>query len=461
MDGSMKIRLAATPGLLVAALSLSCFAQPPAGSVLNPAPTPPMGWNSWVSYGAAANEEQVKANADWMAAHLKPYGWQYITVDIEWFVTDPKPECCAKDSHFQIDAEGRFQPAVNRFPSAKNGAGFKPLADYVHGLGLKFGIHILQGIPRPAVASNLPIADSSYRAQDAADTTGTCNWDSDNYDLKHNAAGQAYYDSIAKMYADWGVDLIKADCIASGPYKGDEIRMLSAALKKTGRPMILSLSPGPSALENAAEMREYAQMWRISQDIWDMWHSPTDFPQGVKDEFAMAAKWAAQPKDGHWPDADMLPLGRLGPTPGRGSPRDTGLTHDEQRTAMTLWCMFRSPLMMAGNLTSLDPWTTSLLTNTEALAIDQHSMDNHPVVTTEDTVVWLARPSARGGYYLAVFNIGDTSAVIKYSWKELGLKDKKYALTDLWEHKELGAAELLAVTLRPHASELFRLEPAK
>src|SRR5262249_22135638 len=122
----------------------------------------------------------------WMAKHLKAYGWQYITVDMEWFVTDPKPEGNSKDSHYQIDASGRFQPALNRFPSAKDGAGFKPLADYVHSLGLKFGIHILQGIPRPAVKDNLPITDSTFRAPDAANTGSTCKWNYDYYDLQHN-----------------------------------------------------------------------------------------------------------------------------------------------------------------------------------------------------------------------------------------------------------------------------------
>lgn len=171
--------------------------------------SPPMGWNSWDSYGTTINEQQVKANADWMAKNLKAFGWRYINVDMEWFVTDPKPEGNAKDSHYQIDTNGRFQPALNRFPSSKDGAGFKPLADYVHSLGLKFGIHILQGIPRQAVQQNLPVASSSFHAKDAANPSGICKWNFDYYDLKNDAAGQAYYDSIAQMYAAWGVDLIK------------------------------------------------------------------------------------------------------------------------------------------------------------------------------------------------------------------------------------------------------------
>ena len=151
--------------------------------------------------------------------------------------------------------------------------------------------------------------------------SGTCKWNYDYYDLQHNAAGQAYYDSIAKMYAAWGVDLIKVDCIAFGPYKGDEIRMLSAVLKKTGRPIILSLSPGPTPVEKKAEVERYATMWRISNDIWDIWHNTEFYPQGLNDQFAHVAAWASAPRNGHYPDADMLPLGYLGPAPGWGVPR--------------------------------------------------------------------------------------------------------------------------------------------
>ncbi len=192
------------------------------------AATPPMGWNSWDGYGTTVKEADVKANAQWLAEHLKPFGWQYVVVDMEWFVTNPTPEGNSKTSQYSMDDFGRYTPAVNRFPSAANAAGFKPLADYVHSLGLKFGIHILQGIPKQAVEKNLPISGSPYRAADAADTSHTCSWNFDNYGLDASKPGaQAYYDSIAKLYASWDVDLIKVDCISSRPYKGDEIRMLS------------------------------------------------------------------------------------------------------------------------------------------------------------------------------------------------------------------------------------------
>jgi alpha-galactosidase len=426
------------------------------------AATPPMGWNSWDGYGTTVQEADVKANAQWLAEHLKPFGWQYVVVDMEWFVTNPTPEGNSKTSQYSMDDLGRYTPALNRFPSAANAAGFKPLADYVHSLGLKFGIHILQGIPKQAVEKNLPISGSSYHAADAADTSHTCSWNFDNYGLDASKPGaQAYYDSIADLYASWDVDLIKVDCISNRPYKGDEIRMLSTALAKAGRPIVLSLSPGPAPLEKTEEMRKYAQMWRISNDIWDLWHSTVDYPQGLGDQFPNVAKWAGKAQPGHWPDADMLPLGYLGPAPGWGQARYTRLTHDEQRTFLTLWCIFASPLMVGGDLPRADAWTTALLTNPEVIAVDQHSTGNHPAVTTDKTVVWVAQLAAGGSHSLAVFNLTESSQKVRYDWKDLGFTSAKYELRDLWERKDLGSADSLTVTLPPHGSVLYQASPVQ
>ncbi len=422
------------------------------------AATPPMGWNSWDGYGTTVKEADVRANAQWLAEHLKPFGWQYVVVDMEWFVTNPTPEGNSKTSQYSLDNFGRYTPDVNRFPSAAHDAGFKPLADFVHSLGLKFGIHILRGIPKLAVDKNLPIAGSSFHAADAADSSDTCPWNFDNYGIEGSKKGaQAYYDSIARLYAGWEVDLIKVDCISSDPYKGDEIRMLSTALKKTGQPIALSLSPGPAPLEKIEEMRKYAQMWRISNDVWDLWHSTVAYPQGLGDQFANVAKWAGKAQPGHWPDADMLPLGFLGPAPGWGQARYTRLTHDEQRTLVTLWCIFPSPLMVGGDLPKADAWTTALLTNPEVIAVDQHSSGNHPVIATERTVVWLAQGANPSDHYLAVFNLGESSETVQYSWSDLGLAASKYRLRDLWERKDLGSANSVNVILPPHGSVLYRV----
>ena len=407
------------------------------------AATPPMGWNSWDGYGTTVKESDVKANAQWLAKHLKSFGWQYVVVDMEWFVTNPTPEGNSKTSDYSLDDSGRYTPAVNRFPSAANGAGFKPLADYVHSLGLKFGIHILRGIPKLAVEKNLPIAGSSFHATDAADSSDTCPWNFDNYGIDGSKPGaQAYYDSIAKLYASWEVDLIKVDCISSRPYKGDEIRMLSTALASAGRPIVLSLSPGPAPLEKTEEMRNTLRCgafrtisgtcgtarWIIRR-AWE-----------TNSRTLRSGRESAVP--GHWPDADMLPLGYLGPAPGWGQPRYTRLTHDEQRTFVTLWCIFPSPLMVGGDLPKADAWTTSLLTNPEVIAVDQHSTGNHPVISTDKTVVWVADSArlAAGIWRSSTWTTPvRTSSIHGKTW---AFPMAKHKVRDLWKRKNLASAKI-------------------
>jgi alpha-galactosidase len=345
---------------------------------------------------------------------------------------------------------------VNTIPSAAHDVGFRPLADYVHSLGLKFGVHLIRGIPKEAVAKHLPIAGSAFHAKDAADTADTCPWNPFNYGLDTTKpAAQAYYDSLAKQFAEWQVDFVKVDCIADHPYKGEEIRLLSLALRKAGRPIVLSLSPGPASIDHAEEMAKYANMWRISDDEWDLWSSSEPFPQGVNNQFERAVKWAGYSKPGNWPDADMLAIGRLEPSAGWGEPRASRLTHDEQRTLLTLWAMFRSPLVIGGNLTLCDEWTKLLLTDAEVIGVDQHSKGNHAVLTTEKAAVWVAQPKTGEGYFVAVFNRSDTAQELRYSWKSLGLSGSSYAVRDLWDHKDLGSADSISVTLPPHASVLY------
>ena len=424
------------------------------------AATPPMGWNSWDSYGESANEADIRANTEVMAELLKSFGWQYVVVDMGWYVTNHSAAENGQNAQFSLDKFGRYAPAANSYSSAANGEGFKPLADYIHSLGLKFGIHIIRGIPRIAVKENLPIFDSPYHAADVADTSDTCPWNSYNYGVDASKpAAQAYYDSVLHLYASWGVDFLKVDCIASHPYKGDDIRMLAEAIRKSGRPMILSLSPGPAPLAHAGVFERYAQMWRISDDVWDIWYGSTNFPQGAGNQFVRAAEWEQYSGAGHWPDADMLPIGRLEPAAGWGPPRATRLTRDEQRTMITLWSMFRSPLIVGGNLTLLDKWTSSLLTNPEVLAVDQHSRHNRAAISTKKAAVWFARPETGDDYYLALFNLEDAPQTLAYSWKDLGLNGAKYELRDLWERKNLAPAASVSVTLAPHASVLYRISP--
>jgi alpha-galactosidase len=421
------------------------------------APTPPMGWNSWDSYGRSINEQQVRATADWMAKTLKRYGWQYVVIDEGWYVTNPSAD--PKGYKFKISRDGYFLPDEDRYPSARNGAGFKPLADYVHSLGLKFGIHIIRGIPRQAVRDNVSI-NAKFHASDAAVQSDTCPWNDYNFGVSDNAAGQAYYDSMAKLYAQWGVDFVKADCIADHPYKPQEIRMLSDALEKTGRPILLSLSPGPTSPEHAEYVARYSEMWRISDDYWDHWGPwpGHDWSMSLHDQFANAAKWMKVPRvAGHWPDADMLPLGNL-PHAGAGDPRKTRLTPDEQVSMLTLWSMFRSPLIMGGDLLSSDDWTTFLLTNADVIAIDQHSRDNRAVISTDRTAVWTARPQSGDDYYVAVFNLADDDQQLTYAWSDLRIPGVNYQLRELWSGTVTSATSL-NVTLKPHACAVWRITP--
>ena len=462
--GGRNLRRAFLIVALVAMAFIANYAwsQSSSGKFEELAETPPMGWNSWDAYGTTINEDQFKENARWLADHLKAFGWTYVVVDMEWFVLNPSPQGNSPKAQFNLDEYGRYTPAINRFPSSANGGGFKLLADFVHSLGLKFGIHILRGVPKQAVERNLPIEGSSFHAREAANSAETCPWNPDNFGTNAaRPAAQAYYDSIARLYANWGVDLVKADCISSRPYKSDDIRMLSTALRKTGRPIVLSLSPGAAPIDKVPEMRDYAQMWRISDDVWDLWHSSVDYPQGVGDQFPRIAKWVPYSEAGHWPDADMLPIGYLGPAPGWGASRATRLTHDEQRTLITLWSVFRSPLMVGGNLSMADAWTTSLLTNPEVIAMDQSPTSAHPVLTTDQTVVWVARAATNDVQYLAIFNVGDDTADLKYAWRDLGFSASSYVLRDLWARQDLGMAGTVVVTVPPHGVALYQVSRAK
>ncbi len=451
--------------LLVAAVLLLpplAFSQQP-----DLAPTPPMGWNSWDAYGTTIDEQSFRANAQWIAQHLKPFGYEYVTVDEGWY--EPAASAATNSSQqLVVDQYGRYVPALDRFPSAANGAGFAPLADYIHSLGLKFGIHVLQGIPRKAVADNDPIEGSSFHAKDSANTSAACIWDTKNWDLQDNPASQAYYDSIVRLYASWHVDLIKIDCISARPYHGEEIRMFHEAIVKSGAPIVLSLSPGAAPLNEAANLEAYAQQWRISDDVWDVWQSTGAFPQGVNDQIGRAAKWlpyagiTSEPgmgEQGHWPDSDMLPLGNLKPSPGWGKPRASLLTPDEQRSMIDLWSIVRSPLVYGGDPLSTDAATLALLTNPEVIQVDQHSRNTKAPILTPELAVYTAQPASGPGTYVAVFNRKDTPQNISIPWTTIGLAEHSHKLRDLWTHAQSTSSGPLTVTLAPHASTIFLVQP--
>jgi hypothetical protein len=450
-----------------------------------------MGWNSWDAYGLSITEAQFRANVAVLRDKLLPFGWRYAVIDEGWFFENPEDRPKPETLHYAIDAHGRYVPVPARFPSSKGVAhvvaetpgaqpklaatieetSFKPLADWVHAQGLLFGIHIVRGIPRASVERNLPIAGSSFHAKDAADTSDACGWDPTNWGVKDNAAGQAWYDALLKQYADWGVDLLKVDCIADHPYKISEIRQIRRAIDKTGRKMVLSLSPGPTNPEHAAEVASLANMWRISDDFWDTWAASKPgqtFPQPLKGQFDRLAAWSQfDLKPGRWPDADMLPIGDLKPSPGWGEPRHTRLTPDEQKTMITLWAITQSPLILGANLTLLDGPTLKLLTNREVLRIDQQATVRGrplPAFGSGDLRVWRAeiRPSeanAQAAIVVGLLNLSDSPMTVEHSPAELGLlregESRAAEILDVWDSKSLGLVKRVRVTIPPHGCMLL------
>lgn len=417
-----------------------------------------MGWNSWDSYGLRIDEQQFRDNVEALVTELKPFGYEYAVIDEGWYMANPEDRSKPERLKYALDEYGRFVPFTKRFPSALQegqNTGFESIANWVHSHGLKFGIHIVRGIPRESVSRNLPIEGTDFEAPDAADPKDACPWDPTSWGVKDSPAGQAWYDSLLRQYARWGVDFLKVDCIADHPYKLSEIRQIALAIRRSGRDIVLSLSPGPTAIEHHSEVAELSQMWRISNDIWDVWVS-TGFPVGIKNQFENAARWAPYAQPGNWPDADMLPVGELNPFPDVGpGPRHTRLTPAEQRTQMSLWAMARSPLIVGGNLTLLDKDTLRLLTNTEILKINQTATASRQVLREDDRIVWTA-DLPRNEHALAAFNLGEKRITLDRPWSDF-LPARPDTVKNAWTGERVKPGPHVTATLEPHASIVLML----
>lgn len=415
------------------------------------AKNPPMGWNSWDCYGAAVNEEQVRNNARYMAEHLKAYGWEYVVVDIEWYQPTAGSHIYEAFSDLCMDEYGRLLPAVNRFPSAADGQGFGPLAEYIHGLGLKFGIHIMRGMPRMAAHNDMPIFESEFTARQVADSGSICAWNPDMYGLRcedNEEGARAYYNSIFQLYAKWGVDFVKVDDIAREyPRCKREIEIISESLRSCGRDMVLSLSPGPAPLERAEHLKTYANMWRITDDFWDDWKL-------LLAMFERAEKWCTHSGAGHWPDADMLPIGAINQCYDENN--WTKFTEDEQRSMMSLWCMMRSPLMMGGELSKNDEFTLALLTNAEVLDITKVTHCAHQLYRSDDEIVWYAPRRDGKGCYVALFNISEKSRVIRFCPETADI-DKVRKVRELWSGKYVRISDVIRVKVARHGAAILKI----
>lgn len=422
----------------------------------NWAKTPPCGWNSWDCFGAGVNEEQLIANADYMAKHLKQYGWEYIVCDIQWY----EPKACSNDynnfAELCCDEYGRLIPAQNRFPSSKGGKGFKPIADYIHSLGLKFGIHIMRGIPRQAVHADLPIKDSEYTARQVAHHFSICSWNTDMYGMKNCDGAQDYYNSIIKMYADWGVDYIKCDDIAvtefrkwDNPYSADyEIEMLRNAIDSCGREIVLSLSPGPALRDKAEHLKANANMWRLTGDFWDLW-------EHLYAMFDKCEEWQGVRGVGSYPDCDMLPIGRISKLcsyHGKQN-RMSNFTHDEHYTLMTLWGIFGSPLMIGGNMPENDDFTLSLLNNAEYMNMHRTVKNSRMLSRNEENgkgyIIWDGENE--NSRFVALFNTDEKPITINTAEKINIFVDGSY---DIWQKCTVNENN---ITVQPHGARLLKL----
>jgi alpha-galactosidase len=422
--------------------------------------TPPMGWNSYDYYDTTVNEAQVRANAEYMAKHLKPHGYKYVVIDIQW--SDPKAGTQRDKyqyinfSHFTMDEYSRQLPAENRFPSSKDGAGFKPLADFIHSLGLKFGIHIMRGIPRYAAHTHMKIKGTDVTADKIANPYSISKWNPDMYGVDYREEGaQEYYNSIFELYAEWGVDFVKVDDICNtnmyphNPYSAEkEIEMIHRAIANSGRNMVLSLSPGPAVIEKAWHLEKYANMWRITDDFWDRWDL-------LKNMFERCEVWQNHVSEGCYPDCDMLPMGLLGK--GFGRERYTNFTFDEQVTMMTLWCIFRSPLMIGAELPKLDEKTLALLANDEVLHLVTDSHGAMQIERDDKHAIWLSKDNHDGSSYAALFNLSEETQTLSISLEELEISCE-VSVRDLWKHEDLGRVnKLLSAAVPAHGALLYKL----
>lgn len=414
--------------------------------------TPPMGWNSWDCYGAAVTEDIVRQNAEYMAKYLKQYGWEYIVVDIQWYEPNAVTHEYNPFADLCMDEYSRLIPAENRFPSSAGGKGFAPLAEYVHSLGLKFGIHIMRGIPRQAVHRNTPIKGTDKTARQIAKTSSICSWNTDMYGVDPTKEGaKEYYDSLFELYASWGVDFIKCDDICRElPHEESELIMLSDALKCCGRDMILSLSPGPAQLEKAELYKQISNMWRITDDFWDKWEL-------LYAMFERAEKWCTHTGAGHWPDADMLPIGPIKQDWDKSI--RTEFTHDEQITMLTLWSIFRSPLMIGGEMTGFDDFTLGLVTNERILEMNKNARHSHQVwrrnIDGNEYILWTAVCS-EGGQYAAVFNAGSNDGTVKIKLSDMEIYNDASAI-ELWSGVQQDMHDEFEVKLNSHGAKVYKI----
>lgn len=436
-----------------AAASLRSAAPPTA-----PAAKPYMGWSSWSMQSSKypglnprgdyswLHEANVLKQADAMSAKLKQYGYTYVNIDAGWWMT--------WDWKAQFDANGRPTPDKQKFPH-----GMKYVADYIHRKGLKAGIYLPVGLEKVAYEKgDLPIAGAPQcTLHDIvyADRRTTNGWDS-SYKIDFSQpCAQSYIDSIARLFADWGYDFFKLDGVGPGSGKSGEnydnrtdVAAWSAAIAKAGRPIHFELSWSLD-IQYIADWKKHANGWRIDTDVECYCDTLVSWTNSVDNRFADAPAWAQHAGPGGWNDLDTLNVGNA---------KMDGLTKDERQTYMTLWSISASPLYIGDDLTKLDSYGMSLLTNREVLAVDQQGRPATPVRNGGNQQVWRVR-NTDGSYTVALFNLDGVAKPVSALWSEIGF-DGKASVRDLWQKRDLGTVDgSFSAHLPAHGSRLLKVTP--
>ena len=455
----MNFKLLNKAVLLILLLSMSntILAQKTTNKL---AQTPPMGWNSFDSYGVYLHEKAAFENLEAMAKKLKSHGYEYFVIDAGWFgefklqpgTMFPAEKHAAK---MKFNEYGLLQPSDTYFPN-----GFKKLIDRCHELGLKFGFHLMRGIPREAVHANVPIKGTKYFAKDIADKNSICNWNHQNYGVDMTKpGGQEFYNSLINQMADWGVDFLKYDDIVAFP---EEVKGVANAIAQCGRPIMLSLSPGGDVDPNQLGAFKKGQMLRVTPDIWDD-------QKGIDECFMEWRKWNGKSEPGFWIDMDMIPFGQLqmmSPKPkgvngteskkeladkmksgeianfellaGKGFNRWSEFSKDQMYTFITLRALSASPLMMGGDLPTLDNFSLSLITNKEMLKCNQNAVMGTLIYDKDGIEIWKTPNKEGKGGWIGVFNRNKVDKSISLKNSDLGsdITDSS-KLFDIWNNKTI------------------------
>jgi alpha-galactosidase len=393
--------------------------------------TPPMGWNSYNCFGERITEDlALRAAHAMIKLGLDQHGWTYVNMDDGWQ---------GKQRGGPYNA---LQPDPERFTD------IKAMVDEIHSLGLKAGIY------------STPWTETYGGRLGGSSERPEGNWPpEENPRARKNArelpfaiGKYRFTYADAKQFADWGFDYLKLDW---GPVEAPETKEMHQALRLTSRDIVLSLSNNhvKNLLPIIGEVSPWAQSWRTTTDIRDVWSRvATDI--GFSQD-----QWAPRSRPGHHNDPDMLVVGQVG---GWGSRElhASKLTPDEQCTHISLWCLLSAPLLIGCDLEKMDDFTLSLLTNDEVLEIDQDSLCKQAVqVGGNGALKVYARPLEDGSLAVGLFNLGDQQASMAANWSDLKLTGKQ-RVRDLWRQTDLGTfSDKFETRVAPHGVVLVRIFP--